>query len=257
MGRLENRVALVTGAGSGIGKATARRFSEEGAKVVVVDRTGDEERTANELQDLGGDALAVHADVGDEEQLASAFEAARKQYGQLNVVFNNAGVLGPRAPIWEYRTEDFDRLVSANLRGVFLGLKYGMKELIANGGGSIINTASAASINGIPTLATYAATKGGVLQFTKSAALEGLEHGIRVNCICPGRVGTGLHENWYRIYGENEPGPAPAAQLPSQGAGRRTIEPSEIASLVAFLASDESAPITGSAYTIDFGITAQ
>ena len=167
MGKLDDKVAVVTGAGSGMGRASALLFAAEGAKVVCADVSGHEEAAA---QEIGKNAIAVHADVARAPDVRAMFAAAVDQFGHLDVVFNNAGWNAPHHPLDETDDDLFDRLVAVNLRGVFLGIKYAIPALRASGGGSIINTASATGLVGRKGIAAYGATKGGVVSLTMGAA---------------------------------------------------------------------------------------
>jgi len=246
MGKLEGKVAVVTGAGSGMGRASALLFAEEGAKVVCADVSGYEESAAAEI---GKDAIAVHADVSQAQDVKAMFAAAADAFGRLDVVFNNAGFNGPHHPLDETDDELFDRLVAVNLRGVFLGIKYAVPALRASGGGSIISTASATGLVGRKGIAAYGGTKGGVVALTMGAALDFAADNIRVNCICPGMIYTG------RAGAQpDNAAPVPDRQLPVPMA--RWGTPREIATAAVFLASDDSSFITGENIMIDGGTMA-
>ena len=246
--RLSGKVAIITGAGSGIGAATARRFVLEGAKVVVVDITGAEEKIAGEL---GEHAVAVHADVANSSDVRAMIDAATSRFDRLDILVNNAGIEGEQAPTAECTDENFDRVVAVNLRGVFLGMKYGIPAMIASGGGSIINTASVAGLVGFAGIPAYCASKGGVIQLSKTAALEYAGQKIRVNAVCPGVIWTPMVE---RLTGGTEEGRAAIVALEPVG---RMGSAEEIADLILYLASDESAFVTGAAIPIDGGFVAR
>jgi NAD(P)-dependent dehydrogenase (short-subunit alcohol dehydrogenase family) len=242
-GRLDGKVSIITGAGSGIGAATARRFHAEGAKVVLADVSGNQEAIAKEL---GDGALSVHADVSQGESVQAMIAAAVDTFGRLDVLHNNAGIDGEIAAVGDMSEEGWDQVQAINLRGVFLGIKYAVPAMLRNGGGSIINTASMAATVAFPQMASYCAAKGGVIMLTKTAAAEYAGQGIRVNAISPGTIQTAITEHLPQdmitaIIGRNPVG--------------RIADAGEVASLAVFLASDESGFITGADYLIDGGYT--
>ena len=241
--RLDGKVAIITGAGSGIGAATARRFHEEGAKVVLADISGNQEAIAKEL---GKDALSVNTDVSDSASVRAMVSAAVDTFGRLDVLFNNAGIDGELHPVGEMPVEAWDQVQAINLRGVFLGIRYAIPEMLKTGGGSIINTASMAATVAFPNMASYCAAKGGVVMLTKTAAAEYASQGIRVNAISPGTIQTAITDHL--------PPDMINAIIERNPVGR-IADPSEVASLALFLASDESRFITGADYLIDGGYT--
>lgn len=245
-GRLSGKVAVITGAGSGIGRAAATLFVREGARVVCADISGKEQQVA---ADLGESAVAVHTDVAESPAVAHMIDTAVDNFGQLDVLFNNAGYGGRHGPITEMDEQIYDRLVAVNLKGVFLGMKYGIPAMLASGGGSVINTASSAALVGWKGKAAYAAAKGGVVQLTKSAALEFATKGVRVNAICPGMTWTGLADG-------GTGAPPPADLIPPQPMARWG-RPEELAAAALFLASDEASFITGTAVPVDGGYVAR
>ncbi|MFF2846311.1 SDR family NAD(P)-dependent oxidoreductase [Streptomyces sp. NPDC058001] len=247
--RLAGKVAVVTGAGSGIGRATARLFAEEGAQVVCADLSGKEKEAA---ASIGAAAVPVHADVSSAEDVSHMIDTAVREFGRLDVLFSNAGFGGPHQSLVDTSEESFDRLVAVNLKGVFLGLKYAIPAMLRTGGGSVINTASAAGLVGWKGLAAYSAAKGGVVQLTKSAALDYATAGIRVNAICPGMTWTGLAGS-QDIDSEPPAGSGDRLPMPMKRFGL----PRELAAAVLFFASDESSFVTGTALPVDGGYVAR
>ena len=242
-GRLDGKVAVITGAGSGIGRASALLFADEGAMVVCADRSGEEESTAAEIGDA---AVPVHVDVAVAADVERMIATAEERFGKLDVLFNNAGFGGPKLLITEQTEETFDDVVAVNLKGVFLGMKYGITAMLRNGGGSVVNTASAAGLVGWRKNSVYGASKGGVIQMTKAVALDFANQGVRVNAVCPGFTWTGL------VPGSKEqPEPPPDVRLPHP-MGRWGLS-SELAQAALFLASDESSFVTGVALPVDGG----
>ena len=247
--RLENKVALITGGGSGIGKASCLAFAREGAKVVVVDlKKETAEATAKEI---GGNARAFGADVSKAKDAEAMVAFAEKSFGKLNVIFNNAGIFHPKDESVTDTTEDiWDLVMNINLKGVFLGCQFAIPALLRAGGGSIINTASFVAIMGaaVPQIA-YTASKGGVLAMTREIAVEFARKNIRANSLCPGPVETPL-----------------LAELLADPARRnrrlvhiplgRFARAEEMANAAVFLASDESSYITGTSFLVDGGISA-
>ena len=247
--RLKSKVAIVTGAGSGIGEATALTFAKEGARVTVadvVDSAGND--TVEQIRAAGGDAKYVHTDVTSASDIQGMVSTTISNYGKLDVLFNNAGI-AMRLAVADLPEDDWDRCIDINLKGAYLGSKYAIPAMIANGGGSIINTASIYGIVGGPNRAAYVASKGGVVNLTRGMALDYAETNIRVNCICPGYTDTPIIQNIVET-------PAKYKALADQHPLGRLAKPLDIAYGALYLASDESAFVTGIALPIDGGYTA-
>jgi NAD(P)-dependent dehydrogenase (short-subunit alcohol dehydrogenase family) len=251
--RLDGKVAIVTGAGGGIGRAMVIRFAQEGAQVVAADI--DEERVAEtaELARVHGDVAHRRVDVSQPEQVQELVAAAVGRYRRLTTMCNNAAISIP-GDVTDVSVEDFDRTIAVNLRGVFLGCKYAVPAMLEAGGGSIVNTGSVNSLVAEPFLSAYVASKGGVLMLSKAVALDFADQGIRCNCLCPGWVDTPInHPHAERMGGLD----GVLESLPEwQPIGRQGF-PEEIAAAAVYLASDESAFMTGSAFVIDGAMTAR
>jgi NAD(P)-dependent dehydrogenase (short-subunit alcohol dehydrogenase family) len=249
--RLENRVVLVTGAGSGIGRATALRLAQEGARVAVVDwnaSTGQE--TAQRIADLGQEAVFIQADVSkvpDAERMVADTVA---RFGQLNALVNDAAVILEKTAV-DTTEEEWDRIVDINLKGTFFCSKYAILQFRRQGqGGAIVNMASVNSFFAEGGIAAYCATKGGIAQLTRALAMDHSGEGIRVNAICPGWIETPMNANFFAI------GPHVREQAAKLHAIRRIGQPEEVANAVLFLVSDEAAFVTGSMLTVDGGFSA-
>ena len=251
---LEDKVALVTGAGSGIGKAAALRLAREGAGVGALSRTEEEvRRTAREIEAAGGKALALVADVSDAEAMRDAVAKLVQAFGRLDLVFANAGINGVWAPIDELTPEEWDRTIDVNLRGTFLTLHYAVPHLKKAGGGSIVITAS---VNGTRVFSNagataYSCTKAAQVALAKMVALELAKHRIRVNVVCPGRIETEIEDNTFarNVEAAKEPAEYPEGRIPLTDDRPGTSE--DVAELVLFLASDRSRHITGTPVWID------
>lgn len=255
--RLAGKVAVITGAARGIGAATARLFAQEGASVVLADVLEEQgKEVAAEIKKAGGKAEFVRCDVTNSDDVKNAISTAVRLYGKLDVLFNNAGIMGVMAEITNYPEDVFDRVIATNLKGYFLGLKHAIPEMLKSGGGSIINTASILGLVGLPQVAGYAAAKGGIVALTRVAALECATQGIRVNAICPGGVDTPMIAEQVASLPAGLQEVGKQALVTMQPIGR-FAQPEEIALLVLFLASDESSIITGAIYPIDGAWTAQ
>ena len=249
----EGKVALVTGGGSGIGRATSLVYAKGGAKVVVVDRDveGGEE-TAQLIKEAGGEAALIHADVSQAGDCQRMVEQAVLQFGRLDCAFNNAGVGGrDRVMTAEYSEEDWDRIININLKGVWLGMKYQIIQMLEQGGGAIVNTASVAGLVAIRGTCAYVASKHAVAGLTKAAALEYAQSGIRVNAVCPGYIRTPLTQPLFDTMEGFEDEAVARHPLGRLG------EPHEIAEAVAWLSSDAASFVTGHTMTVDGGYVAQ
>jgi NAD(P)-dependent dehydrogenase (short-subunit alcohol dehydrogenase family) len=249
---LKGKVAIITGGASGMGRATSLLFAQSGANVVVADlnAAGGEEVAALASQS-GNKALFQRTDVSLEADVAALVARATKTFGRLDIMFNNAGIGGAVGPLEGISVEDWDRTQAVCLRGVFLGIKYAVAPMRAAGGGSIISTASIAGIEGYPNLHAYSAAKAGVVNLTRSAALEFACDRIRVNCIAPGGISTPI---LYGFAGNNK---ASVEAMLAQGQPYpRAGQPEDIANAALFLASDASQFITGHTLVVDGGATA-
>ena len=249
--RLKDKVALITGGGSGIGREAAILFASEGASVVVADVADAAGReTVSKIEAAGGKARFVHADVSRAEEVRAMVGAAEESYGRLNVLFNNAGIFpGADGGVLETDEETWDLVMRVNLKGVFLGCKYGIPALLRAGGGSVVNTASFVALMGSATpQIAYTASKGGVLSLTRETAVEFARRNIRVNALCPGPVDTPLMAE---LLGD----PARRARRMVHIPFGRLARASEVAQAALFLASDESSYVNGAALTVDGGIT--
>jgi NAD(P)-dependent dehydrogenase (short-subunit alcohol dehydrogenase family) len=252
--RLAGKVAIITGAGAGIGRATALLFAKEGAKVVVADR--DSERgaeTISIIREDGGEATFIQADVSQAADAERMARATVETYGKLDILVNNAGIY-TQGSVVEMMEEDWDRILDVNLKGVFLCSKYCIPEMIKGGGGSIVNIGSEAGIVGIKNQVAYNVSKSGVIALTKSMALDFALHNVRVNCLCPGRTLTPLVE---KVITESQDPESTRRALEEDRPMERMGRPEEIAAGILYLASDESPYATGAILSIDGGYTAQ
>ncbi len=249
---LEGKIALVTGGGSGIGKASALAFAREGAKVVVADVVVDGgEETLGLIKKAGGEAIFVKADVSKAAEVEALVNKTVEAYGRLDCTHNNAGIEGSLVTTTEYTEESWDRVMAINLKGVWLCMKYEIPQMLKQGGGSIVNTASGAGLAGAQLLSAYVASKHGVVGLTKTAALEYAKSGIRVNAVCPGVIRTPMVARGIALRPEFE-----SQMLAVEPVGRFG-EPEEIAEAVVWLSSDAASFVTGHAMSVDGGALAQ
>jgi NAD(P)-dependent dehydrogenase (short-subunit alcohol dehydrogenase family) len=259
MFRLDGKIAVVTGAGSGIGAAIAKVFARQGAYVFVMER--DEHAGAETVRQIsaeGGRASLIACDVADSTSVSTAFEAVHQQAGRLDILVNNAGIahVGTVASTSE---EDLDRIYAVNVKGVYLCSQAGVRQMLENGGdrplagGVILNLASIASLIGLTDRFAYSMSKGAVLTMTRSIAVDFIKQGIRCNCVCPARVHTPFVDGFLR---DSYPGREPEMfqQLSDYQPIGRMAEPEEVAALALYLCSDEASFITGQAYPIDGGV---
>jgi NAD(P)-dependent dehydrogenase (short-subunit alcohol dehydrogenase family) len=251
MGQFDDRVALVTGAGSGIGRATALAFAREGAKVIIADVTDQGRVAAREIAAAGGTAHFIQADVSDPASVEQLIAESVATYGQLDVAFNNAGIGGVMAPTAEVTLDDWQRLIGINLTGVWLCMKHELAQMSAQGGGVIINNASILGLVGFRGASAYVASKHAILGLTKTAALEYAQQQIRVTAVCPGFIHTPMVDTALGGDPQVEQGIAALHALGRMG------EPDEIAGAVLWLASDAASFVTGSAFVLDGGYLAQ
>lgn len=253
MAKLKDKVAVITGAGSGIGRATAILFAKEGAKVVVVDCDRDSgEETVKIIKESGGEAIFVYADVSKSLDVQKMVESVVSKYGAIDILFNNAGI-NVALPITELTEEIWDNIINVNLKGVFLCCKYVIPVMKRQGSGVIINMGSTSALIGVAYFGAYTASKGGVLALTRTIALEVAPFNIRVNCICPGMVETPLSKRTWERMGISEEKRGERAKLVPLG---RVGKPEEIARVALFLASEGSSYMTGANIVVDGGWTA-
>ena len=252
MGQLDGKVALITGAGSGIGRASALVFAREGAKVALADIVveGGEE-TVRMVKEAAGEAFFIKADVSNAADVEAMVNTVVETYGRIDCAYNNAGIEGQLASTDEYAEDMFDKVIGINLTGVWLCMKYELPHMLKQGSGTIVNTASGAGLIGVAGMSAYVASKHGVVGLTKTAALEYAKSGIRVNAVCPGLIQTPMVERITN--GHPQLGEALVAAEPIGRTGR----PEEIAESVVWMCSDAASFVTGHAMSVDGGFVAQ
>ena len=252
--KLDQRIAVITGAGSGIGQAMALLFAREGARVLATDVNGAAaEETAARVVAEGGTCESMAVDVIVPEQVRDMIERARSSFGRVDILCNNAGI-GSTTDVVDCEPEEWDRVMTVNVKSVYLGCKYAVPVMIAQGGGVIVNTASVAGMVGIVKRASYSASKGAVIALTRQVAIDFVEQGIRCNCLCPGTVDS----PWVgRLLNQaDDPAAARQALVARQPMGRLGT-PEEVALAALYLASDDAAFVTGTGLVIDGGLTAR
>lgn len=253
-GRLDGQVAVITGAASGIGAASARLFASEGARLALADVNDVElQAVVDELRASGHEVISVETDVSDEQQVQRLVQTAVSAYGQLNILFSNAGI-GKRGKVTDLATGDFERIIAVNLRGGFLCAKHAIPEIAVAGGGSVIFTASELALVGSPNNPAYCASKAGLIGMARAMALDHAEQSIRVNCLCPGAVDTPM------LRGSIASAADPVAYQAGLNADMplgRVGQADEIARAALFLASNDSSFVTGHALVADGGYTAR
>jgi NAD(P)-dependent dehydrogenase (short-subunit alcohol dehydrogenase family) len=251
-GLLQGKIVLVTGGGSGIGRATSMLLAREGAKIMIADYVPEgAERSVKMIKEKGGEAACVAADISLPKQAEMMVNKTLETYGRIDCAFNNAGIEGRMASTFECTEENFDRTIAINLKGVWLCMRYEIPQMLKQGGGAIVNTASVAGLVGFEGLIAYNASKHGVIGLTKTAALEFAQKNIRVNCVCPGVIRTPMVERLIDSHGMNE------QDLTSGEPVGRMGKPEEIGEAVTWLFSDASSFVTGHSMVVDGGWVAR
>jgi NAD(P)-dependent dehydrogenase (short-subunit alcohol dehydrogenase family) len=248
VGDFDGKVALVTGAGSGLGQAAARILASRGARLLVADVNDDGgAETVSQCKEAGAEAVYLHTDVTREDEVAAAVACAVDTWGRLDAAVNNAGTTGPTKPTADYTLEEWNAVVALNLTSVFLCLKHEIPQMVEQGGGAIVNTSSGAGLVGFAGLPAYVATKHGVLGLTKAAALEYVKAGVRVNAVCPGSTRTPMLEGWMGGNPDIERAMEQSAPI------GRLARPDEIAEAMVWLLSDAASFVVGHAFAVDGG----
>ena len=257
MKSFEGKVALITGASSGIGRATAIAFAREGAKVVVTSRRENEgKETVGLIEEAGSEGLFIRTDVSKEVEVKAMVEGTVKAYGRLDYAVNNAGIEGEFAPLAEQTVDDYEAVLGINVRGVFFSMKYEIPQMLKNGGGAIVNMSSVVGLVGFAGMAPYVASKHAVLGLTKSAALEYAKSGIRINAVSPAVIETDMVDRFINTLAAGKEGEM-RQQLASMHPIGRVGKPEEIASAVLYLCSEGASFVTGQTLVLDGGFTAQ
>jgi NAD(P)-dependent dehydrogenase (short-subunit alcohol dehydrogenase family) len=255
---LDGKIAIVTGAGSGLGEAIAIRFARSGATVVLADLdVAGAEGVLREIERAGGRGRIVKTDVSKADEARALVETTVQTYGRLDIAVNNAGIGGPTAPVGEYPIEGWDQIIAINLSGVFYGMRHQIPAMLASGGGAIVNMASIAGKVGLPNAVGYTAAKHGVVGLTETAAIEYAARGIRVNAVGPGFINTPLIGKRAVLDSGGESGEDELQALAALHPMNRLGEAHEVAELVLFLASDRASFITGGYYNVDGGYLAR
>ena len=252
MADFDGKVALVTGGGTGIGRATAIAFAREGARVVIGNRNSEAgEAVVKAIQDAGGEASFLRTDVSSEEDVKALIEHAVATYGRLDVAFNNAGIGGAAGPLADQSSDNYDKVMGINVKGVWMSMKYEIQQMLKTGGGSIVNNSSVGGLLGFAGVSIYSASKHAVMGLTKSAALEYSAHGVRVNAVNPAVIRTPMAEGLAKM---RKGKPDDFAAMHPIG---RIGEPEEVAEAVLWLCSDKASFVTGTATCVDGGFTIQ
>lgn len=252
MADFDGKVALVTGGGTGIGRATAIAFAREGARVVIGNRSSEAgEAVVKAIQDAGGEASFLRTDVSSEEDVKALIEHAVATYGRLDVAFNNAGIGGAAGPLADQSSDNYDKVMGINVKGVWMSMKYEIRQMLKTGGGAIVNNSSVGGLLGFAGVSIYSASKHAVMGLTKSAALEYSAHGVRVNAVNPAVIRTPMAEGLAKM---RKGKPDDFAAMHPIG---RIGEPGEVAEAVLWLCSDKASFVTGTATCVDGGFTIQ
>ena len=245
MGKLNGKVALITGAGSGIGRATAVLFAQEGANIAVADYVAEGgEGTVSLIKDSGGEAIFIETDVRNSADVQRMVKTTADTFGRLDILHNNAGIMVP-CLLAEVSEEDWDRVIDTNLKGTFLGTRYALPVMLEQGGGGIINTASIMGFNAQANVSPYCVSKAAIIMLTKSTSAEYAKQNIRANCICPGFIETPMTQPWESVVDIEKTPPGKYAQ------------PEDVASAALYLASDDAGYVTGSSIIVDGGHSAE